>query len=189
MRRAPQGRWQEAKSSLNCSPRFSVSYATVPWRGLAADESYSPVTVFVAGDCGVSVGAAGGGAVAAGALVRGRSPLDRCVGRGAAPLCGAGAGAAAWPPRNRSAGSRLTSRTVVEGGPTGGATAVPTVILSASALPVFSTGAVALGGTVKVCPGCNMPEKSVAPPLSLTWIQTASVADRTTGPCAIGAGA
>jgi hypothetical protein len=33
------------------------------------------------------------------------------------------------------------------GGPTGGATWLPTLIVSASGLPVFSTGAVAAAGT------------------------------------------
>ena len=41
----------------------------------------------------------------------------------------------------------LTFATVVAGGPTGAAMALPTVILSASGLPVLSTGALAVGGT------------------------------------------
>src|SRR5437867_234449 len=75
----------------------------------------------------------------------------------------------------RSAGSRLTE-TVVAGGPTGGATALPTLTLSASGLPVLSTGAVVVAGTVQVWPGWSVPEKSVAPPFSLTWSHTAAVA-------------
>jgi hypothetical protein len=48
--------------------------------------------------------------------------------------------------------------TVVAGGPTGGATELPTVILSASGLPVLSTGAVAVGGTVKLWFGTIIAE-------------------------------
>jgi hypothetical protein len=58
------------------------------------------------------------------------------------------------------------SLTVVAGGPTGGATWLPTVTFSASGFPVLSSGAVAVGGTAKVWPGWSMPENSVAPPLS-----------------------
>jgi hypothetical protein len=57
------------------------------------------------------------------------------------------AGAAAGPARIKSAGNRLTLFTVVAAGPTGGATELPTVILSASGFPVFKTGAVAVCGT------------------------------------------
>jgi len=151
----------EGKIFTDYSPRLSND-ATVPWLGLAADESYSPV-VFVAG------GGGGAGAVVTGAVAGGLWALGRAAGGGAgAAVDAAGAGAAGCPVRSRSAGSKLTSRTVVEGGPTGGTTVFPTVILSASALPVFSSGAVAVGGTVNVCPGCNIPEKRVAPPFSLT---------------------
>jgi hypothetical protein len=48
----------------------------------------------------------------------------------------------------RSAGSKLTFDTVVAAGPTGPTTWLPTLIVSASGLPVFSTGEVALAGTV-----------------------------------------
>ena len=71
-----------------------------------------------------------------------------------------GGGAAAWaaggdacPVLSKSAGSKLTSATLVAGGPTAGAMVLPTVILSASGLPVFSNGAAAVDGTAKVCPG------------------------------------
>jgi len=154
----------EGKIFTDYSPRLSND-ATVPWLGLAADESYSPVVFVAGGGGGAAVG--GAGAVVAGAGAGGRLALGLGAGGGAA-VDAAGAGAAGCPVRSRSAGSKLTSRTVVEGGPTGGTTVFPTVILSASALPVFSSGAVAVGGTVNVCPGCNIPEKRVAPPFSLT---------------------
>src|SRR5256885_6658446 len=96
--------------------------------GLAADELYSPVLVVG----GVSAGG-GAGAVAAGRRTRGR-------GFGASAGVAGAAAAAACPPLSRSGPSRLTSVTVVAGGPTGGATALPTLILSASGLPVLSTG-------------------------------------------------
>ena len=105
----------------------------MPDAGLPADESHSPVLV-VGG-----VSADGGGD---GAGVAGRRTRRFGAGGGAD-----GAGAAARPPFSRSAGSRLTFVTVVAGGPTGGAIALPTLILSASGLPVLSTGAAAVGGT------------------------------------------
>src|SRR5439155_19479640 len=98
-------------------------------RGLRADESHSSLLVVGAGSAG-----AGDGAAAAGRRTRGR-------GSGAAGAGAAGAGAAARPLLSRSAGRRLTSLTVVAGGPTGGAIALPTVIRSPSGLPVLTTGA------------------------------------------------
>src|SRR5678815_4463475 len=92
---------------------------------------------------GADGGGAGCGAAGAGGVERGAGRLPAGRGAGAA-----GAGAAAAPARRRSAGSRLTSLIRVAAGPTGGATAVPTVTRSASGLPVFSTGAVAVAGTV-----------------------------------------
>ena len=105
------------------------------------DESYRPVLVVGGVSAGAGAGA-GVGAAAAGRLVR-----RRCGGGAAAGAAEAG-GAAAVGPFKRSAASRLTLDTVVAAGPTGPATAFPTVIFSASGLPVFSTGAVALAGTV-----------------------------------------
>ena len=96
---------------------------------------------------------------------------------------------AACPPRIRSAGSRLTLLTVVAGGPTGGATELPTVILSASGLPVLSTGAVAVGGTGKLWPGTIIAEYKIAPPFSLIWSHTGWVAVTVTPCCGAGAGA
>ena len=105
-----------------------------------ADESYSPAFVV-----GVDCAGAAGGVEALGAERRTRG---FGVGAGAVVgAIGAGAGDAACPLYNRLAGSRLTSETVVAGGPTGGATALPTVIFKASALPVLSTGATAFAGT------------------------------------------
>ena len=103
------------------------------------DESYSPLFV-------VGVDCAGAGAVEA----LGAERRTRGSGGGAGAFVGArnaGAGDAACPLFNRLAGSRLTSETVVAGGPTGGATTLPTVIFKASALPVLSTGATAFAGT------------------------------------------
>ena len=89
--------------------------------GVPADESYSPVFVVGAGSTG-----AGGGVDAVGADARLRA---RGAGAGGA---GEVAGAGAPGPFNKSAGNRLTLETVVAGGPTGAATVLPTVILSAS---------------------------------------------------------
>ena len=103
-------------------------------------------------------------------------------------LVGAGAGAApagACGPRIRSGPSRLTLRTVVAAGPTGGASAVPTEMRRASGLPVVSLGAVAVAGTSKLCPASSTPALSVVAP-SLTWIQTGSLAVITTTPCGAG---
>src|SRR5438128_1927475 len=108
--------------------------SAVPQMGFPADESYSPV--FMVG--GVWAGAVCGGG--AGRRRRGR-------GFGAGAGCAAGAGAAACRAFKRSAASRLTLATVVAGGPTGGVILLPTLILSASGLPVLSIGAAALGGT------------------------------------------
>jgi hypothetical protein len=102
--------------------------------GFRVDESYSPALVVG----GVSAGAVGGTG-AAGAGCRGRWV------RGAG--AGAGCDATAAGAFSKSAGMRLTFETVVAGGPTGGATVLPTVILSASGLPVFNIGAVAVAGT------------------------------------------
>lgn len=106
-------------------------------RGLRADESYWALLV-------VDVGSAGGGA-GSGAAAAGR----RTWRRGAAGLAADGALAAAgWAGGfMRSTGNRLTFETVVAGGPTGGATELPTVTLSASGLPVLRRGAFALAGT------------------------------------------
>src|SRR5437773_614467 len=92
----------------------------MPRGALAADESYSPVLVVG----GVAAGSGAGAAVAAGRRTRGRG-----LGAGAAVGAGgAGVGAAARPPLSRSADSKLTFVTVVAGGPTGGATALPTLM-------------------------------------------------------------
>ena len=99
-------------------------------RGLRGDESYWAVLVSGGGDGPGSAAAAGAG------------------GAGAAFAGGDAAGAAAAGDFSRSAGSRLTFDTVVAGGPIGPATWLPTLILSASGLPVLSTGAVAFDGTV-----------------------------------------
>ena len=109
-------------------------------RGLRADESYWALLVVGAG----SGGGGGVGATSAGGRLRARG---LGVGGGAAAR-GVGAGAWAAGDRMRSAATRLTLEIVVAGGPTGGATAVPTLMRSASGLPVFNTGAVAVVGTV-----------------------------------------
>ena len=114
---------------------------TVNCGSFRADESYSPVFV-VGTDC---AGAAGG------VEPLGAERRTRGFRGGAGAVVGGdgeGAGDAACPLFNRLAGSRLTSETVVAGGPTGGATALPTVIFNASGLPVLSTGATAFAGTV-----------------------------------------
>src|SRR6185437_2567419 len=109
---------------------------------------------------------------------------------------GAGAGAAGGgeapgagdPPRIKSAGLRLTFEVTLPGGPTGGATAAPTVTLRASGLPALSKGAVAVVGTVNDCPWFIMPSNRVLP-WSVTWIHAGAIAVSTTGPWADAAGA
>jgi hypothetical protein len=113
---------------------------TVNCGSFRADESYSPVFV-VGADC---VGSAGG------VEPLGAERRTRGFRGGAGAVVGAvgeGAADAACPVFNRLAASRLTSDTVAAGGPTGGATALPTVIFKASGLPVLSTGATAFAGT------------------------------------------
>src|SRR4249919_306991 len=101
---------------------------------------------------------------------------------------GTGTAAAGWVPgaRIRSAAFRLTPDTVLPGAPTAGTWVDPTMILSASGLPVVSTGAAAVAGTSKLSPGLSWPIFNVVEP-SLTWSHTASVAVSTTGPAAAGA--
>src|SRR6185503_898283 len=104
-------------------PRNHCFGLTVALLSLPPDESYC-VAWF---DGAVAGGrAAGAGAAAAGA--------------GCAPAVADG-------PFIRSGPSRLTFAATLPGGPTGGATALPTVIFSVSGLPALSFGAVAVGGT------------------------------------------
>ena len=70
---------------------------------------------------------------------RGAGGAGAEAGGGATACCG---------PRIRSAPLRLTFEAIFPGGPTGGATAEPTLIRSASGLPALSSGAVAVSGTV-----------------------------------------
>ena len=91
---------------------------------------------------GPGVGAGGGGAGDA------RVGARRVTAAGGAAEGGGVEAAAAAGVLSKSAGSRLTLDTVVAIGPTGRAVASPTLIDSASGLPVLSTGAVAVAGTV-----------------------------------------
>jgi hypothetical protein len=73
-------------------------------------------------------------------------------------------------------------------GPIGGATALPTLIRSASGAPARIIGATAVGGTWKVCPGCIIPSNNVLPS-SVMRTHAGAVAVSTTGPCGLAAGA
>ena len=94
-----------------------------------------------------------GGVSVVGARTGGGGAGDASVGVRRVTAAGGGAegggveAAAAAGVLSRSAGNRLTLDTVVAAGPTGPAVAVPTLIDSASGLPVLSTGAVAVAGT------------------------------------------
>jgi len=96
---------------------------------------------------GVSAVAAGGGAAGAGDGAARVGARRGAAARGAGEAVG-GEAPAAGGVLSKSAGSRLTLDTVVAGGPTGPVTALPTLIDSASGLPVLSTGAVAVAGTL-----------------------------------------
>src|ERR1700752_314787 len=84
------------------------------------------------GACSLRRGAAGGGV--------GR---DAAGGVGCAGVVAGGAPGA----RSRSAGLRLTFETVLPGSPMAGAWVEPTMILSASGLPVVRSGATAVAGS------------------------------------------